>query len=111
MNAVMLLNRAGGCPGFFAGIVYRTEKIINNPKHCHSGFFAISGLDRRTVLYNAKKTGIQIQPAVTNAHLPFLKIQMTRAVPHSRLPKIDSGLFAAWHTLRYTSFLHREKPE
>ncbi len=22
-----------------------------------------------------------------------------------------SGLFAAWHPLRYTSFFHREKPE
>ena len=85
--------------------------IINNLKQRHSGFFAVFGLHRRTVLYNAKKTGIQIRPAAMNAHFPSYKIHLTRAVPHSRLPKIDSGLFAAWHNLRYTSFLHREKPE
>ena len=85
--------------------------IINNLKQRHSGFFAVFGLHRRTVLYNAKKTGIQIRPAAMNAISHFIKIHRTRAVPHARLSKIDSGLFAAWHTLRYMSFLHREKPE
>ena len=85
--------------------------IINNLKQRHSGFFAVFGLHRRTVLYNAKKTGIQIRPAAMNAISHFIKIHRTRAVPHARLPKIDSGLFAAWHTLRYMSFSHREKPE
>ena len=41
--------------------------IINNLKQRHSGFFAVFGLHRRTVLYNAKKTGIQIRPAAMNA--------------------------------------------
>jgi len=63
------------------------------------------------VLNNAKKTGIQIQPAVMNTQFPSRKIQKARAVPAPRIQKLDSGLFAAWYTLRYTSLLHREKPE
>ena len=47
--------------------------IINNLKQRHSGFFAVFGQHRRTVLYNAKKTGIQIRPAAMNAHFPFYK--------------------------------------
>jgi len=42
--------------------------IINNLKQRHSGFFAVFGQHRRTLLYNAKKTGIQIRPAAMNAH-------------------------------------------
>jgi hypothetical protein len=44
--------------------------IKNNLKQRHSGFFAVVGLHRRTVLYNAKKAGIQIRPAAMNAHFP-----------------------------------------
>ena len=44
--------------------------IINNLKQRHSGFFAVFGQHRRTVLYNAKKTGIQIRPAAMNVHFP-----------------------------------------
>jgi hypothetical protein len=83
----------------------------SNPNQRHSGFFAASGLGRRTVLVNAKKTGIQVRPAAKNIYLLLSRIKKKRAVPLPRLPKIDSGLFAAWHNLRYTSFLHREKPE
>jgi len=44
--------------------------IINDLKHRHSGFFAITGSGRRTVLENAKKTGIQVRPAAMNTMLP-----------------------------------------
>ena len=44
--------------------------IINNLMQRHSVFFAVFGQHRRTVLYNAKKTGIQIRPAAMNAHFP-----------------------------------------
>ena len=47
--------------------------LINNLKHRHSGFFAAVDLHRRMALDKAKKTGIQIQPATMNTHLPFLK--------------------------------------
>ncbi len=85
--------------------------ITNNANHCHSGFFAKVDLGRRTVLDNAKKTGIQIEPAVMNIQFPSRKTQRMRPIPHPQPQELDSGLFAAWHPLRYTSFFHREKPE
>ncbi|OQB38854.1 MAG: hypothetical protein BWY09_01229 [Candidatus Hydrogenedentes bacterium ADurb.Bin179] len=85
--------------------------ITNNANHCHSGFFAKVDLGRSTVLDNAKKTGIQIRPAVMNTQVPSRKAQRMRPIPHPRPQELDSGLFAAWHPLRYTSFFHREKPE
>jgi hypothetical protein len=49
--------------------------------------------------------------AAINAMFPSRKIVQLRAVPHLRFEKLDSGLFAAWPPLPYTSFFHREKPE
>jgi len=77
----------------------------------HSGFFAIADSGRRTVLDNAKNTGIQIGSAAMNTQFPSRKTQQMRPIPHSRPQELDSGLFAAWHPLRYTFFFHREKPE
>ena len=39
MSAVILLNRAGGCPGFFAGVVYRTKKSYKRPQALSFRFF------------------------------------------------------------------------
>jgi hypothetical protein len=73
---------------------------MNSRKHGHSGFFAISGSGRRTVLDNAKNTGIQIGPAAMNTQFPSRKTQRMRPIPHPRLQELDSGLFAVWHPRR-----------
>ena len=84
---------------------------MNSRNHCHSDFFAIANSGRRTVLDNVKNTGIQIGPVAMNTQFPSRRTQRMRPIPHPRPQELDSGLFAAWHPLRYTSFFHREKPE
>jgi hypothetical protein len=50
-----------------------SPSLINSRKHGHSGFFAITGSGRRTVLDNATNTGIQIGPAAMNTQFPSRK--------------------------------------